>query len=83
MKIKITGVQPQSYTLDNGYSFTGEKIHAIDLDTKCDGQIGNQVMTFKLDSDSPLTSVPLVVGNEYTIYFTPKGKPDYLAPYKA
>lgn len=83
MKIKITGVQPQSYTLDNGFSFTGEKVHAIDLDTKSDGQIGNQVMTFRLDSDSPLTSVPLIVGDDYTVYFTPKGKVDFLAPYKA
>ena len=83
MKIKITGVQPQSYTLDNGFSFTGQKVHAIDLDTKSDGQIGNQVMTFRLDSDSPLTSVPLIVGDDYTIYFTPKGKVDFLAPYKA
>lgn len=83
MKIKITGVQPQSYSLDNGFSFTGEKVHAIDLDTKSDGQIGNQVMTFRLDSDSPLTSVPLIVGEDYTVYFTPKGKVDFLAPYQA
>lgn len=80
MLIKIVGIQPQSYTLENGYSFTGEKVHAIDMDTKSDGQLGDQVITFKLDSTSPLTSVPLTIGGVYNIYFTQKGKPDYLAP---
>lgn len=83
MQVRIVGIQPQSYTLESGYSFTGEKVHAIDLDTKSDGQIGDQVITFRLPSTSPLTAVPLTVGAEYTIYFTPKGQPDYLAPVKA
>lgn len=83
MLIKIVGIQPQSYTLDNGYSFTGEKIHAIDLDTKSEGQLGDQVMTFKLESTSPLTSIPLSIGEQYNIYFNQKGKPDFISPFKA
>lgn len=83
MLIKIVGIQPQSYTLDNGYSFTGEKVHAIDLDTKSDGQLGDQVMNFKLDSMSPLTSIPLKIGEQYNIYFNQKGKPDFISPVKA
>ena len=32
MLMKIVGVQEQDYKMDNGYSFKGKKIHAIDLD---------------------------------------------------
>lgn len=82
MKIRIVGVVPQSYTLDNGFSFNGQKIHAIDLETSVDGQIGHQVMDFRIAADSPLASVPLKVGTEYSLYFTKKGQVDFLAEVK-
>lgn len=78
MKIKLVGVQPMNFTLDNGYHFEGERIHAIDLETVVPGQIGNQIMDFKIPSDSHLMNVPLEIGEEYTVYFTKKGAPDFL-----
>lgn len=78
MQIKLVGVQPMDFTLDNGYHFDGIRIHAIDLETMADGQIGNQIMDFKIPSSSPLMNTPLQVGEEYTVYFTKKGAPDFL-----
>lgn len=43
MKIRIVGVVPQDYTLDNGYSFKGQKVHCVDLETQVDGQLGYQL----------------------------------------
>ena len=81
MKIKLVGIQPQDYKLDNGYSFKGNKLHAIDLDTVPTGQIGNQVInSIKIAEDSPLYSVPLEIGKTYTVYFTQKGQIDALIP---
>ena len=80
MKVKIVGIQPQSYTLDNGYSFTGVKYHAIDLDTVINGLIGSVVTSFRVSSDSHLASIPVEVGKEYNIYFTQKGAVDYISP---
>ncbi|MFQ6724595.1 MAG: hypothetical protein ACLRFE_04635 [Clostridia bacterium] len=82
MRVKIVGISPQSYTLDNGYSFTGNKYHCIDLDTVTTGQIGNIVTNFKISNTSPLSAIPVEVGKEYNIYFNQKGSPDYLAPIK-
>lgn len=82
MKVKIVGIVPQDYTLDNGYSFKGQKIHAIDLETAVEGQLGNQCMDFKIAGDHPLASVPLKVGAEYNLYFTKKGQVDFLAEVK-
>lgn len=82
MKVKIVGVVPQDYTLDNGYAFKGQKIHAIDLETSVEGQLGHQVMDFKIAAEHPLASVPLKVGVEYNLYFTKKGQVDFLAEVK-
>lgn len=79
MLVKIVGIVPQSYTLDNGYSFTGDKVHCIDLETKADKQIGDQVMDFKIPADSHLAGVPLEIGEKYQLYFTKKGAVDFLA----
>ena len=79
MQIKLVGIQPQDYTLDSGYSFTGVKVHAIDLETKSDGQLGDQVMVFKIDSVSPLAAIPLTVGKQYNVYFNQKGKLDFIS----
>lgn len=80
MKIKIVGVVPQNFTLDNGYHFEGNKIHAIDLETRADGQIGNQVFDFKISKDSKLYGVPLHVGCDYALYFNKKKEADFLSP---
>ena len=79
MLVQIVGIQPQSYTLDNGYSFTGDKVHCIDLETKADKQLGNQVMDFKISADSPLANVPLEIGVDYQLYFNKKGVVEFLA----
>lgn len=84
MKIKLVGIQTQDYKLDNGYKFKGKKLHAIDLDTVPEGQIGNQVInSIKISDDSPLAAVPLTVGETYTVYFTQKGQIDALIPLKS
>lgn len=81
MKIKLIGIQEQDYTLENGYSFKGKKLHAVDLDTLPAGQIGNQVINnIKIAEDSPLAAVPLEVGNTYTVYFNQYGKLDTIIP---
>ena len=76
MKIKLLGIENQDYKLDNGFAFKGKKLHALDIDTQLPGQIGNQVLNIKIPDDSPSSSVPLEVGQTYTVYFTPKGKLD-------
>lgn len=81
MKVQIVGIQAQDYTLDNGYSFHGDKVHAIDLETVGNGQVGNQVTTFKIPSSKTL-AYPLEVGKEYTVYFTQKGAVDLITPVK-
>lgn len=78
MRVKIVGIVPQDYTLDNGYSFKGQKIHAIDLESSVDGQLGHQVMDFKIAADHPLANVPLKVDTDYNLYFTKKGQVDFL-----
>ena len=81
MKIKLIGIQEQDYTLENGYSFKGKKLHAVDLDTLPSGQIGNQVINnIKIAEDSPLSAVPLEVGKTYTVYFNQYGKLDTIIP---
>ena len=81
MKIKLIGIQEQDYTLENGYSFKGKKLHAVDLDTIPAGQIGNQVINnIKIAEDSQLAAVPLEVGNTYTVYFNQYGKLDTIIP---
>lgn len=79
MKIRIVGIVPQDYTLDNGYSFKGQKVHCIDLESMVKGQIGCQVMDFKISGDHPLAEVPLVVNAEYNLFFNKKGQVDFLA----
>lgn len=76
MLMKIVGVQEQDYKMDNGYSFKGKKIHAIDLDTKNQGQMGNIVTTFKVSAESPLYSTPIYIDSVYKCYFTQKGALD-------
>lgn len=78
MLVKIVGVQAQDYKLDNGYEFKGDKVHAIDLETVADGQLGHQVMDFKIPSAHHLASVPLEIGETYRLYFDKKGKVDML-----
>lgn len=81
MKIKIVGIQPQDYKLDNGYAFKGVKVHAIDLETLPNGQVGNQVInSIKIPEGSPLSQVPLEIGKTYTVYFTQKGQLDTILP---
>lgn len=80
MKIKVVGIQVQDYKLDNGYTFKGRKLHAIDLDSVTNGQIGNQVINLKIADDSVLAAVPVEVGETYTAYFTNKGTLDTLIP---
>lgn len=79
MMVKIVGIQSQDYKLDNGYEFKGNKIHALDLDSQPDGLTGNLTMTMKIPVASPLSSVPLVVGAEYNVYFNQKGGVDYIS----
>lgn len=78
MLMKIVGVQPQKYHLDNGYAFEGNKIHAIDLDTKPNGILGNIVTDFKIPVTSPLYAQPIDVGSVYKCYFTQKGELDFM-----
>lgn len=79
MKVKILGLQNQDYKLDNGFEFKGVKIHALDLDSAPAGLTGNLTTTFRLASDSPLNSVPLIVGDEYNVFFSQKGALDFIA----
>ena len=78
MLVKIVGIQNQSYSLDNGYTFNGRKVHAIDLETSVSGQEGHQVMNFKIPADHKLATVPLKIGAEYILYCDQKGRPDFL-----
>ena len=76
MLMKVVGVQEQDYKMDNGYSFKGRKIHAVDLETKSNGLVGNVVTTFKIPSDSALSNVRIEIGSVYKCYFTQKGALD-------
>lgn len=78
MLLKIVGFQEQDYKMDNGYSFKGKKIHAIDLDTKNHGQTGHIVTTFKVSADSPLYTRPISIDSVYKCFFTQKGALDYM-----
>lgn len=78
MLMKIVGVQEQDYKLDNGYTFKGKKIHAIDLDTKIQDQMGNVVTTFKISAESPLYNRPIYIDSVYKCYFTQKGALDII-----
>lgn len=78
MKVKIIGYQSQDYKLDNGFQFQGFKVHAEDLDSAPAGLTGHLTTTFRISSDSELAKVPLLVGEEYHIYFTQKGAVDFL-----
>lgn len=78
MLVKIVGIQAQKYKLDSGYEFEGDKVHAIDMETTENGQLGNQVMNFKIPVGHPLSSVPLEVGAVYRLYFDKKGRVDML-----
>ena len=82
MLVQIVGIQSQDYKMDNGYSFKGNKIHAIDLDSKPDGLSGHLTTTMKIALDSPMANVPLAVGQKYTVYFNQKGGVDYIAAAK-
>lgn len=82
MTVKIVGIQNQDFTLDNGYTFKGRKVHAIDLETTTSGQEGNQVMTFKIPDDHKLAGTPLTVGKEYIMYCDQKGRPDFFQEIK-
>jgi hypothetical protein len=79
MLMKVVGVQEQDYKLENGYSFKGAKIHAIDLETVPQGLTGNMVTDFKIPADHPLYQMPLRVGGIYKCYFTQKGALDFMA----
>lgn len=81
MLIKIVGIQSQDYKLDNGYAFTGNKIHAVDMDSVPNGLDGHIVTTFKIAATSPLAAIPLKVGGEYTVYFNQKGALDFITEY--
>ena len=82
MRVKIVGIVPQDYKLDNGYEFRGNKIHAIDLETVAVNQLGNQVMDFKIPGDHPLATVPLKIDGTYAIYFDKKGRLDFIQEVK-
>ena len=79
MLVQIVGIQSQDYKMDNGYSFKGNKIHAIDLDSQPDGLNGHLTTTMKISLESPLANVPLAVGKKYTVYFNQKGGVDFIA----
>ncbi len=81
MHIKVVGYVNQDYTLDSGYSFKGRKVHAIDCSTVSPNQVGQQVITFRIPAASELATFDLVPGQDYTIYFTAKGAPDFLCKF--
>lgn len=83
MRVQIVGIVPQDYKLDNGYEFKGDKIHAIDLETKAPNQAGCQVMDFKIAADHPLANVPLKIDGVYAIYFDKKGRLDFIQEVKS
>lgn len=79
MKIRVVGIQKQSYKLDSGYEFHGKKLHCIDLDSQRNDLEGNLILNVKIPDSSPLAVMPIEVGGEYTCYFDQKGGLDYLA----
>ena len=82
MKMQLVGVQRQDYTLDNGYSFKGNKLHCVDLESKPDGLQGALVTTFKISDDSELATIPLRIGANYTCFFDQKGNLAYFVEVK-
>lgn len=78
MKITVLGVQRQDYKLDSGYEFHGVKVHSVDEDSAPVGLDGHLSMVFKLSDESPLISVPLIIGDQYNVFFTQNGQVDFL-----
>lgn len=81
MKMKIVGIQRLDFKMDNGTEFKANKLHCVDLDSKPNGLLGgNVVTTFSIMDDSPLATIPVAVGKEYTVFFDQKGKLAYFVP---
>lgn len=72
MLLKIVGIQPQVYKLDSGYTFKGNKVYAIDMETKIEGMLGNQTVDFRIGVKDPLYNTPLSIGSVYRCYFDQK-----------
>lgn len=78
MLMQIVGVQPQDYTLDNGYSWKGLKVHAVDLESQTDGLYGNLTVTFKIGTNHPLYNTPIQIGKKYKCFFNLKKELDMM-----
>lgn len=81
MKIEIVGIQDQKYTLDNGYSFDGLKLHCLDLESSENNLVGKMTTTVKIPRNSPYIS-SLTIGMVCNVYFDQKGRVDLLQPVK-
>lgn len=80
MRFQIVGIELQDYTMDNGYSFKGKKLHCIDCDTEKPSLNGQMVTTLKISDDNPMANTVLTVGKDYTVYFDQKGKLVFIKP---
>lgn len=83
MLVQIVGIQPMDFTFDKAdgskFTFKGDKVHCVDLETTGDRQMGHRVMDFKIPADSHLANIPLEIGGKYRLFFNKYGKPDFLA----
>lgn len=78
MKVKVVGLEKQEYTLEDGYSFKGTKIHFLDLSTVRNGLEGHQAKVCRIADESPLATFPLVVDGEYHFFFDDRKHLDYI-----
>lgn len=80
MKIRVIGIERKDYNFD-GIKFNGSYIHAAKIDEPKEGLIGDVCTTIKIPDGHKCATIPLTVGDEYTVYFDDKKKVDYIAKY--
>ena len=79
MKVKILGILRQEYDLtrDGGPKFSGNNIQCVTVGEDKDGLVGELVKTIKIADNDKLATIPLEIGETYTVYFDDKKKLDY------
>lgn len=80
MKVKLLGIMRQEYDLtrDGGPKFSGNVLQCVTQGEEKDGLLGELVKQVKIADSDKLATIPLEIGETYTVYFDDKKKLDFL-----